>query len=48
MRNGRELAENSILGHLGGYLFHYSDKKALAPGVPKRSPIRQLTSPYVI
>ena len=27
MQNGCELAGNSKIGHLGGYSFHYFDKK---------------------
>ena len=48
MQNGCDLAENNILGHLGGVSFHYSDKKATTPGVPKRSPIQVLTRPCVV
>ena len=45
---GGELAENSILGSLCAYSFHYSDKEPTTPGVPKLDPMQQLTGPYVI
>ena len=42
------MAENSILGPLGAYSDHYSDKEPSTPGVPKLDPMQQLTGPYVI
>ena len=45
---GGELTENSILGSLCAYSFHYSDKEPTTPGVPKLDPMQQLTGPYVI
>ena len=37
-RRAVNLAENSILWHLGGFSFQFSDKKAIAPSVSKQSP----------